>query len=246
MARQDAKGSNVVSIGIITYNSHEAYALIDPGSTYSYVSPSFAICLERSVETLVVPYMVITPVGETLSIDKVYRDCVISVQGKDTIVALLELLTFDFDVITGMDWLASCYALIDCYAKLICFNFPGEPSLVWKGVIPLTHGKIISYVKVCRMISHGCFGFIATVHDTRGEDVTIDGVPVVREFADVFPEDLLGLPPMREIKFNIDLVPRTQPISIPPYRMAPVELIELKVQLQELLDNGFIRPSVPP
>ena len=96
------------------------------------------------------------------------------------------------------------------------------------------------------MINHGCFGFIATVHDTQAENITIDSVPVVREFADVFPEDLPGLPSMREIEFSIDLVLGTQPISIPPYRMAPAELRELKAQLQELLDKGFIRPSVSP
>ncbi|XP_059288219.1 uncharacterized protein LOC132041524 [Lycium ferocissimum] len=69
-----------------------------------------------------------------------------------------------------------------------------------------------------------------TTTATQAENVTIDSVPIVRKFADVFPEDLPGLPPMREIEFSIDLVPGTQPISIPPYRMAPAELRELKLQ----------------
>ena len=68
----------------------------------------------------------------------------------------------------------------------------------------------------------------------------------MREYLDVFPEDLPGVPVDREIEFCIDLIPGTQPISIPPYRMAPVELRELKTQLQDLLDKGFIRPSVSP
>ncbi|XP_070008554.1 uncharacterized protein [Nicotiana sylvestris] len=76
------------------------------------------------------------------------------------------------------------------------------------------------------------------------ETVSIENVPVVREFSDVFPEDLPGLPPVQELDFGIDLLPDTQPISIPPYRMAPVELRELKQQLQDLLDKGFIRPIV--
>ena len=71
-------------------------------------------------------------------------------------------------------------------------------------------------------------------------------IPVVREFSDVFPDELPGLPPDRDMEFCIDLVPGTEPISKPPYRMAPVELEELKKQLQELLDKGFIRPSVSP
>ena len=68
----------------------------------------------------------------------------------------------------------------------------------------------------------------------------------MREFPDVFPEDLLGLPPDREIEFSIDLLPGFNPICKAPYRMAPAELRELKAQLQELLDKGFIRPSVSP
>ena len=69
---------------------------------------------------------------------------------------------------------------------------------------------------------------------------------MVREYEDVFPEELPGLPPPREIEFSIELVPGTQPISIPPYRMAPAEMKELKNQLQELTDKGFIRPSTSP
>ena len=69
---------------------------------------------------------------------------------------------------------------------------------------------------------------------------------MAKEFPDVFPEDLLGLPPDREGEFVIDLVLGTAPISKPPYIMAPLELEELKKQIQELLDKGFIRPSVSP
>ena len=70
--------------------------------------------------------------------------------------------------------------------------------------------------------------------------------PVVLEFPDIFPEDISGLPPVREIDFRIDLIPGAQPISIPPYRLAPVELQELKKQIDELLEKGFIRPSSSP
>ena len=69
---------------------------------------------------------------------------------------------------------------------------------------------------------------------------------MVQEFLDVFPSDLPGVPPDRDIDFAIDLEPGTKPISIPPYRMAPAELKELKDQLQDLLSKGFIRPSVSP
>ena len=79
--------------------------------------------------------------------------------------------------------------------------------------------------------------------DTRKEVLKLDDIPVVREFPDVFPEDVPGIPIDREIKFSIDLLPGTSPILKAPYRMAPTEL---KEQLQELLDKGFIRPSASP
>ena len=92
------------------------------------------------------------------------------------------------------------------------------------------------------MISHGCVAYLAHVVDTTVSVPRVEDVPVVREFLDVFPDDLSGLPPVREI----ELLPGTTPISITPYRMAPAELRELKVQLEELLERGFIKPSVSP
>ena len=71
-------------------------------------------------------------------------------------------------------------------------------------------------------------------------------VPVVNEFCDVFPKDLPGLPPDREIEFEIELAPGTEPISIAPYRMAPVEIKELKVQMEELSSKGFVKTSTSP
>ncbi|XP_070005398.1 uncharacterized protein [Nicotiana sylvestris] len=96
------------------------------------------------------------------------------------------------------------------------------------------------------MVGKGCLSYLALVRDVGPETPSIDSVLVVKEFPDVFPADLPGMPPDIDIDFGIDLVRGTQPISIPPYRMAPAELKELKDQLQELLDKGFIRPSVSP
>ncbi|XP_070033026.1 uncharacterized protein [Nicotiana tomentosiformis] len=92
----------------------------------------------------------------------------------------------------------------------------------------------------------GFLGLLAIVNDKIEETISIENVPVVREFFNVFPEDLPRLPPVREIEFGVDMPPDTQPISIPPYRMAPVELRELKQQLRDFLDKGFIRLSVSP
>ncbi|XP_075096415.1 uncharacterized protein LOC142174508 [Nicotiana tabacum] len=145
-----------------------------------------------------------------------------------------------------MDWLSSCYAIVDCHAKIVKFDIPNEPSFILRGSQVPETCKIVSFMKAQRLLKKGCLGVLEIVNDTRKETVSIENVPVVREFSDVFPEDLPGLPPIREINFGIDLLPDTQPISIPPYRIAPAELRELKQQLQDLLDKCFIRPSVSP
>ncbi|XP_074323658.1 uncharacterized protein LOC141660565 [Apium graveolens] len=92
----------------------------------------------------------------------------------------------------------------------------------------------------------GCDGYLAFVKDTSKDKPRIEDYPIVREYEDVFPDELPGFPPHREVEFTIELVPGAEPISKAPYRMAPLELQELKEQLQELLDRGFIRPSVSP
>ncbi|KAI5323257.1 hypothetical protein L3X38_032329 [Prunus dulcis] len=96
------------------------------------------------------------------------------------------------------------------------------------------------------MSQKGCSRYIAHVIDTRDNGLRLEDIPVVQEFPDVFPEDLLGLPPYREIKFIIELAPGTELISQAPYRMAPAKVRGLKTQLQELVDKGFIWLSFSP
>nr|GFC99397.1 putative reverse transcriptase domain, aspartic peptidase domain protein [Tanacetum cinerariifolium] len=106
--------------------------------------------------------------------------------------------------------------------------------------------QIISAFQARTLLYHGCEGFLAMIHDMTLEIPTIHDQLIVSEFPDVFPDELPGIPPVREVEFNIELIPGAEPISKAPYRMAPVELKELKDQLQELLERGFMRPSVSP
>ena len=105
---------------------------------------------------------------------------------------------------------------------------------------------MISAMAAQRMLRKGCQSYLAYVVETEKKGILVDEIPVVREFPDVFPDDIVGLPPDREVDFTIDLILGIVPISIPPYRMAPAELRELKAQLEELLSKGFIRPSISP
>nr|GFC97942.1 putative reverse transcriptase domain, aspartic peptidase domain protein [Tanacetum cinerariifolium] len=128
-------------------------------------------------------------------IDHEYVNCPLCFDDRIYPANLLPIHMFDFDLILGMDWLASHRATIECYARTVIFGNVRQPEFV---------------------------------------------------YADVFPDELPGLPLAREIEFGIELIPSAEPISKAPYRMAPVELKELKEQLQEMLENGFIRLSVSP
>ncbi|KAL0536903.1 hypothetical protein IC582_025866 [Cucumis melo] len=105
--------------------------------------------------------------------------------------------------------------------------------------------SLISVLKAKKLLRKGTT-FLAHIVVVQREKLKPEDVSVVKEFLDVFPDDLSGLPPDREIKFTIELLPGTTPISQAPYRMAPSELKELKMQLQEHVDKGYIRPSVSP
>ncbi|CAN4101599.1 unnamed protein product [Withania somnifera] len=152
----------------------------------------------------------------------------------------------DFDIIPGMDWLSPHRALLDCYAKTVTLALPGSSPVVWRGSISRAPSGFISCLRARRLIGKGCVAYLAHVRDLQVDTPTPESVPIVSEFLDVFPIDLLCLPPERDIDFAIELERGTKPISIPPYRMAPAELREPKVRLRDLLDKGFIRSSVSP
>ena len=105
---------------------------------------------------------------------------------------------------------------------------------------------MISALEVKRLLHKDCEAHLAHVIDTSTPKVTLESVPIVREFLNVFFKNLARLSPDRELEFVIDLLPRLAPIFIPPYRVASAELKELKTLLQDLVDKGFIRPSVLP
>ncbi|KAL5568767.1 hypothetical protein UlMin_025342 [Ulmus minor] len=126
-------------------------------------------------------------------------------------------------------------------------NRKNEEEFSFIGEIHRKQKIVISAMKARKMISSGCTGYLASVLDTTKEKrAKPKDIPIVRNFVDVFPEELPGLPPDRAISFEIELLPGTAPVSKAPYRMAPAELKELQTQLQELLERGFIRPSHSP
>ena len=118
--------------------------------------------------------------------------------------------------------------------------------MIIQGIRSSVMSNVISTMQARKFIRKGYEAFLALILDSKRGQVDVEKIPIVREFPDVFPEELLGIPLEREVDLSIEIVPGTAHVSRAPYRMASTELKELKVQLQELLDKGFVRPSVSP
>ncbi|GJR23018.1 putative reverse transcriptase domain-containing protein [Tanacetum coccineum] len=126
----------------------------------------------------------------------------------------------------GMDWLSYHRAVIVCYEKIVRIPLPNGEILEIHGERPEKDPKSLSCIKA--------------------DEKRLDDIRTVRDFPEVFPNDLTGLPPVREIEFRIDLIPGALPVVKSPYRLAPSEMQELSNQLKDLQEKGFIRPSHSP
>ncbi|XP_038976913.1 uncharacterized protein LOC120107632 [Phoenix dactylifera] len=247
LTQQDASASDEVVAGMIPINTIDAYVLFDSGSTHSFISSKFFASLNRTPDKLDEPLHVATPLKKTVVVDFIFKNCIIQIGDRELMADLIQLDIHDFDVILGMNWLSEYHAHIDCYGKKVVFQMPDNLKFFYQGDAPTIKPSlhIISAMSARKVLGKGCQAYLAYIMDTQKESGP-DNIPVVREYPDVFPEELPGLPPNREIDFEINLILGVGPISKAPYRMAPAELRELKVQLQELLDKKFIRPSVSP
>ncbi|XP_070045141.1 uncharacterized protein [Nicotiana tomentosiformis] len=225
---KSSEASPDIVTGTLTVQSHDVYTHIDYGFTLSYVTSYVAMEFEIGSEQLCESLSISTLVGESTVATQVYRNCIVTVHGRDTMINLIELGMVDFDVIMGMDWLHSCFPKIDCRTRTIMFEFPNKAVIKWKGDVVFPKDRFISYLKAVKMINKGWIYHLIRVIDTDAEASTLESVPVVNEFLEVIPNELPGIPLDRGIDFCIDVLSGTQPILIPPYRMAPAELKELK------------------
>ncbi|KAK1431931.1 hypothetical protein QVD17_08737 [Tagetes erecta] len=242
----DAANTPGTVSGTLQLGDRDVCALFDTGATHSIVSHTFTRNIKIIPSPLDHTLSISTPMGNSVTITHIYKDCPIRI---DSIVRNADLLPMpmcDFDIILGMDWLTRHHVSIDCHSRRVIFGGLRNPEIIYQGIQPHKTLKIISALKAQKLLTHECVGFLASIKDTSAGEISINNYPIVREYPDVFPDELPGLPPDREIEFSIDLIPGAEPISKAPYRMAPLELKELKEQLQELMELGFIRPSVSP
>ncbi|XP_071901033.1 uncharacterized protein [Coffea arabica] len=157
-------------------------------------------------------------------------------------------LPYDLEVKTptGDQSLITNMVYRNCEIWVVEFSIPGEATLRLDVRGRLALSALVSGIRARKLLSKGAQGYLAFLINTPGDNVKLEDVLVVNEFPDVFPDELKSMPPEREIEFKIDLVPGTAPIAKTPYRMAPAELKELKLQLQDLLERGFVRESESP
>jgi hypothetical protein len=167
--------------------------------------------------------MIATPGGKIVS-NQICRNVPIQLGSNLVKIDLIVLDLEGMDILLGMDWMTRHRVSLDISSRAVEIDSPYQ-------------GITVLYLSRRKCINSCAYAV---------EGIRLEDIPIVCEYPDVFPDDLPGMPPDRDIEFIIELQPGTAPISKRPYRMPPNELAELKIQLQDLLDKGFIRPSASP
>ena len=231
MTRQETQVDPGVIIRLISICGNDAYSLIDPGSTQSYISVNFSSHIDKDLSQLDSKLIISMPVGNTFVADFVFRNCDIMVEGQNLLTDLIPLNMNEFDAILGMDWLSMHGAVLDCPRKEVVFHTLDGTEVRFIGESKVIPTCMISALTAHKLLRKGCEAYLACVVTSEGSGAELTNIPVVHKFLDVFPKELLGLPPDREVEFSIDLFPGIGPIARAPYKMAPTELKELKTQL---------------
>ncbi|WVZ63571.1 hypothetical protein U9M48_013194 [Paspalum notatum var. saurae] len=216
-----------VFAGTFLVNDHPTVVLFDSGATFTFISKAYALKHGYEITELKQKYR-ITAAGSSINTNHIVRDLRLQVGKESLLISPLVLPRLGIDVILRMEWLKQHNAMIDIGSKTIQLRSSSGTD-------------VIIHVPLHEHESH-----TVNVAEAQTKAQTLAKIPVACDYPDVFPEELLRLLPDRDVEFRIDLVPGTAPVSKRPYRMAPDELKELKTQLQEQLDKGFIRPSSSP
>ncbi|KAL0536810.1 hypothetical protein IC582_025772 [Cucumis melo] len=218
--KTEAERAGTVVTCTLQVLGHYALVLFDYGLSHSFISSAFVLHARLEVEPLRHILSVSTPSGENMLSKEKVKACQIEIAGHVIEVTLLVLDMHDFDVILGMDWLAANHASIDCSRKEVAFNPPLMASFKFKGGGSRSLPKVISGMRARKMLRRGTLSILASMVDTSEVDMSLSSEPVVRDYLDVFPEELPGLPPQRKIEFSIELEPGMVPMSRASNRMA--------------------------
>ncbi|GKA72312.1 putative reverse transcriptase domain-containing protein, partial [Tanacetum coccineum] len=214
--------SNVVT-GTFLLNNCHASMLFDSGADRSFVSSTFGALLDVAPSTLDTSYVVELVDGRISETNVVLRGCTLGLLGHPFDIDLMPIELGSFDVIIGIDWLAKYHALIVCDEKIVHIPY-GDKVLIVRGDDCDGKSKsklnIILCTKIQKYIEKGCQVYLVQVTSKKTEDKSeekrLEDVSIVREFPEVFPEDLPGLPPALHVKFQIDLVSGVAPVARAP------------------------------
>ncbi|GKB87346.1 putative reverse transcriptase domain-containing protein [Tanacetum coccineum] len=204
---------NVVT-GTFSLNDHFAIVLFDSGADYSFISTKFLPLTNMKPSVISLDYEIEIASGVIVETNKIIRGCRLELEGHTFIIDLIPFGYGSFDVVVGMDWLSKLRAKIVCYEKII--------------QIPLSNRDIL---EVYRERPEGNLKQLKTI---KVNELKLEDIPIVREFPGVFPGDLSGLPPSREVEICINLILGAVPVAKSPYRLAPTKMQELSNQLKEL------------
>ncbi|KAJ9546535.1 LOW QUALITY PROTEIN: hypothetical protein OSB04_019078 [Centaurea solstitialis] len=230
--------------GVFPVNEKPALVLLDSGPTWSFVSSAFCKDFRLERGKLASPLAIDVAAEEVRVCEDVYRVCTIVIHGVSFSIDLIPTPMNGIDVIVGVDWMFRNHGTVVCAEQLN----PSGGELVVYGKGRRNRLAFCSVAKARRWLQRGCTGYLAYVVASQAEDrkMSFVDVPVVSKFPDVFPEDLPGILPDRQVEFGIDLMPGAAPVARAPYPLAPPELQELASQLQELSEKEFIRRSSSP
>ncbi|GJW25577.1 putative reverse transcriptase domain-containing protein [Tanacetum coccineum] len=238
------QGPNVVT-GTFLLNNRYATVLFDSGSDKSFVNTNFSHLIDINPVKLDTSYDVELADGRVVSTNTILRGCTLNLLNHLFKIDLMPIELGTFDVVVGMDWLVNQDAVIICGKKVVHIPVKNK-TLEIVGDRGTSRLKIISCIKASKYIERGHQLFVAHVTEKEPKEKRLEDVPVIRDFPEVFPDDLPGLPPPRQVEFKINCTGACNLLARAPYRLAPSELKELADQLQELSEKGFIRPSSSP
>ena len=228
MSKKEAVTFGIVVTSALFLNLMPFYVLFDLGATHSFISIWFALQLDLQHTKIEATCRIKLPNDSIVDCLILYKYVLIFLGEFIFPGDLIQCDLSDFDIILGMNFLCAYEAKIDCKdLKGILTDEKGREVCFYRQRVEKPF-SIISSMKVSKLLCQGCEGYWCYTMDIQQKEGTTDNVLLVYEFKDVFPEELLGLPPEKEINFEIELIPRSQPISKAPYRMAPIELKELK------------------
>ncbi|KAL8125845.1 hypothetical protein AgCh_013226 [Apium graveolens] len=222
--RSDAQDSDVVA-GTLSLNSVPVKVLFDSGASKSFISKEYVSKMDLMLEDLVEPLTTKVANQDRVSVSQFYPKCQLEIHGHSFSADLIPIELGEFDVIIGMDWLSQHKADIDCKKKMIAMYTKNNVRINYQG--KKQEKKFLSIPEAKKLLRQGYEAYIAHIVDIEKEAPNLDEIPIVREFSNVFLDELPGLRADHEIEFSIDLIPGAEPISKAPYRMAPVEMKEL-------------------